>query len=441
MRGATGALVVRVSVDGRPFYEAKWRRVGGQVKRRIGPAWLDQDASEGWVRRRGRVPDGWYDEKQATVRMAELIAEHDAASVVAEDEARERRRRGVTVRELAAEWLEYLAREKGVKPSTLLDYRYLLTEPGTPHRRGDGHNPGRILGALGDLRLRGVTPKHVATFLRGLDRGGMSARSVNKHRQVLGAMFGYACRDDTYALGVNPVSTTTKRREMPPAVLDYFEPDEVEALALTADAGAHRTLPAGELSGDEQAWRAWEDRQDGELYRIAAYTGMRLGELLALRWEDVDLAAQRAIVHRAVSAGIEGPTKSWQARFVPLADPGARALARLADRDAYVSRGDYVFCSRLGRPLDGSALRRRYKAARNAAGLRPLRFHSLRHAAGSLAAREAGAHFVQAFLGHSRLSTTERYLHAKARPQDVDTLNRAFAQTTPRPASGIRGAA
>ena len=73
-----------------------------------------------------------------------------------------------------------------------------------------------------------------------------------------------------------------------------------------------------------------------------------------------------------------------------------------------------------------SAVRRRYTRARDAAGLRPLRFHALRHAAGSLVAREAGAHFVQAFLGHSRLSTTERYLHAKSRPQDVETLNRAF---------------
>ena len=74
-----------------------------------------------------------------------------------------------------------------------------------------------------------------------------------------------------------------------------------------------------------------------------------------------------------------------------------------------------------------SAVRRRYTRAREAARLRPLRFHALRHAAGSVVAREAGAHFVQAFLGHSRLSTTERYLHAKSRPQDVEMLNRAFA--------------
>jgi integrase len=165
---------------------------------------------------------------------------------------------------------------------------------------------------------------------------------------------------------------------------------------------------------------------------------MRLGELLALRWEDVNLDARRVIVRRAVSAGVEGPTKSWQARFVPLADNAASALARLAVRGDYTSRDDYVFCSRLGRRLDGSALRRRYKSARNAAGLRPLRFHSLRHAAGSLVAREAGAHFVQAFLGHSRLSTTERYLHAKARPEDVATLNRAFAITSAQAGPGTR---
>ena len=147
------------------------------------------------------------------------------------------------------------------------------------------------------------------------------------------------------------------------------------------------------------------------------------------------------IVHRAVSAGVEGPTKSWQARAYR-SPTSRRARSRASPTVATTRlRDDYVFCSRLGRRLDGSAVRRRYKRARNAAGLRPLRFHALRHAAGSLVAREAGAHFVQAFLGHSRLSTTERYLHAKARPQDVDTLNRAFAETTQRPAAGIRGAA
>ena len=86
-----------------------------------------------------------------------------------------------------------------------------------------------------------------------------------------------------------------------------------------------------------------------------------------------------------------------------------------------------MFCSRLGRPLDGSALRRRFKRGPAAASLRVLRFHALRHGAGSMVARQADPRWVQGFLGHSKLTTTERYLHAEARAQDVDLLNRAFA--------------
>jgi len=66
----------------------------------------------------------------------------------------------------------------------------------------------------------------------------------------------------------------------------------------------------------------------------------------------VDFDTRRMVVHRAVSAGSEGPTKSWQARFLPLADPAAEALMRLKARGDYTARDDYVFCSRLGRRLD-----------------------------------------------------------------------------------------
>jgi hypothetical protein len=105
------------------------------------------------------------------------------------------------------------------------------------------------------MRMRSLTTRHVATFLRGLDRGEMSARRVNEHRQVSSAMFGYACRDDTYALAVNPVSATSKRREMPAAVLDYYEPDEIEARARAAETGRHREPSAAEIAEGERSWR------------------------------------------------------------------------------------------------------------------------------------------------------------------------------------------
>jgi integrase len=410
-----------------PFWYAKWSRNGTPVIRSLGRAWVDPDGRGGWRRRRARAPEGTLTEAEAGARMLELVRAHDEEQQSAEADAEERRRRGVTFRVLAAEWIVYLEREKGAKPSTLRDYRWLLAEPGQPHQRGDGAAPGVMMAALGDRQAKDVTTRTVADYLRSLDRRGASPRTVNKHRQVISAMFAFGMREDTYRLSTNPASGTNKRREPPPAVLDFYEPDEVEAIARAATAGAHRNVTRLHLRPEEIAARTFEDKQDAELIRIAAFTGLRLGELLALRWADVNLVGRRLVVHRAFSGRIEGPTKSWQSRFVPIADPAATAFARLSERDEFFRADDYVFCSRLGRPLDGSALRRRFKAAAAASGLRVLRFHALRHSAGSMVARHTDARWVQGFLGHSKLATTERYLHAKARPQDVELLNRAFA--------------
>ena len=424
----TGALVIRQGDDGQPFYEAKWRREGRQVKRRVGPAWLDPAPAGGWQPRPGRVPSGWFDEKRAIVRMAELVAAHDAAESAIEERERERKLRGATLRELAAEWLDYLKREKGAKPSTLLDYGYMLKDPGTRHRRGGRQSAGRIMQAFGDARLRDVTTSQVAAFLRGLDRSGISPRSVNKHRQVLAAMFSYACREDTYALPANPVKGTSKRREMPAAVLDFYEPEETEALARAAACGAHRGTP-----------RLRDRRRRARVARLGGSPGRRALPRRGLHRDATRRAARAALGGRRPRRPPRDrpPRRQRQRRRAheELAgtSPAARRPRGRGTRPAgrpwrlHRPANDYVFCSRLGRRLDPSAVRRRYKSARDAAGLRPLRFHALRHAAGSLVAREAGAHFVQAFLGHSRLSTTERYLHAKSRPQDVEVLNKAFA--------------
>ena len=81
-----------------------------------------------------------------------------------------------------------------------------------------------------------------------------------------------------------------------------------------------------------------------------------------------------------------------------------------------------MLANRLGRRLDPSALRRCYKRGCEAAGLRPVRLHGLRHAAGSLIARTSDAVFVRDFLGHAKLATTDRYLSAKLRPEELKRL-------------------
>jgi integrase len=123
---------------------------------------------------------------------------------------------------------------------------------------------------------------------------------------------------------------------------------------------------------------------------------------------------------------VETLPKGRRHRFVPLSAAAATALARLATRTDFIGPDDYVLVNRIGRRLDGSALRRRYKRACIAAELRPVRLHGLRHAAGSLIARTSNPVFVRDFLGHAKLTTTDRYLSAKLRPEELERLDLAF---------------
>jgi integrase len=250
--------------------------------------------------------------------MAAMIAE-DAEDV--ERKAREdqtERDRLATFREVAAAWIEWLAEVRQARPSTLRDYRYMLAEPGTPHARGKGTYEGRIIGAFGDQAAAEITTGDVSRFLRALDRADVSPRNVNKHRQVLSAIFTYAMREDTFALVAHPAAATDKRKEMPAAALDFYEPEEVEALAQAAADGRHRKPAMSKrgkpvtFSPEEIAARCAEDAQDAEMFRVLVFTGMRIGEALALQWGDMDLEGRRLIVERAVSAREEGPTKGWQ---------------------------------------------------------------------------------------------------------------------------------
>ncbi len=86
-----------------------------------------------------------------------------------------------------------------------------------------------------------------------------------------------------------------------------------------------------------------------------------------------------------------------------------------------------MFVGEAGGYLDGSALRRRYKSALAAAGLRPLRFHDLRHTFGTRMIAKADIRRVQEWMGHADVQTTMRYLHYAPRKEDAALVARAFA--------------
>jgi len=431
---ATPAVVIREGKDGTPFFEAKWRDEDRQqIKRRLGPAWVEPDGEGGWRKRRGRPREGWLDERAAHVAAAEKVAE---VAREREQAARARKRAGVaTFREVAHEWLAWKRDVKGGAPSTLRENARLLREPGEPYKRGSGIVQGRLMARFGDRPHDEITTPEVSKFLRELD-DELSARMVNEHRAVLHSIFAYAMKPDTHALAANPVSDTDKRYQAPPPPLDHYEAEEVEALALACERGEQRGRPRNykgrpvALGEDEQAARAAEDRQDAELFRVKFYSGMRLGEIRALRWRYVhflpDLSGAIIDVERAISAGVEKEPKGRRGRQVPIPRPAAEALARLGQRDEFTDPEDYVFCNRLGDPLDGSALRRRYKRAAEAAGLRPVKLHGLRHAAGSVLARTLPLVTVRDLLGHAELRTTNRYLHSKIDPAAIIAVNAAF---------------
>jgi integrase len=367
-------------------------------------------------------------EAEAAARMLALVHEHDAEQSLLEQDADERRRRGVTFRELAGEYLDWLEHVKGAKPSTLRDHRLLLAEPGSVHRRGRGTSRGFVMAAVGDRPAREVATREVESLLRSVAATGVAPRTVNKTRQLVCAIFNYGMRPSTYGLGSNPVTFADRRAEPQPGPLAFYSPEQIEQLGRSLAAGAHRDPSRPALGADEIVARTLEDAQDAEIVRVAAYAGLRRGELVALRWRDVEFAGRKIIVRRSLSGETEvRSTKSRRAREVPLPDQAAAALERLSQRGEFTGPDDYVFTSRLGRRIDPSALRRRFERARDAAGLEPLRFHGLRHTYGSLlVAGGIDLASVKAAMGHSRITTTERYLHARPAGELADRFTEAL---------------
>jgi len=244
---------------------------------------------------------------------------------------------GVSFADAAAEWLRYVEHDRRRRPSTVRDYRIVVDRVLVP--------------ALGDAPLDAITSGHIDAFRAALvEEGRLSPRTINKYLALIHGILKRAQR--VYGLAANAAAGVERQPARRSGDFDVLSAAEVEALIRAAG--------------------SW---QDAALFATAAYAGLRLGELRALRWRDVDFEKRLIHVRRSYVERAEGVPQSGRVRSVPMIDQVAKVLDELSRREWFVGENDLVFCNDVGDHFDDSALRRRFYAARSAAGLKRIRFH------------------------------------------------------------------
>ena len=218
-----------------------------------------------------------------------------------------------------------------------------------------------------------------------------------------------------WGLTHNPVASLERPRLPKRAGIDVYSREEVMQLVRTA-----------------------ESEQDAAIFLTAAFTGLRQGELLGLRWGAVDFGADLIRVTQSYTHGRVDTPKSGHGRAVPMMFDVAEVLARLGQREHFTSDSDLVFCGPEGGHVDPTRLLKRYKAAQVAAGLRPLRFHDLRHTFGTHAIRIADPRELMEWMGHADITTTQIYLSYKPRADAARRLGDAFEEPGQRKSRSSR---
>jgi integrase len=444
---------LRVKQRGRnsdPLIYVRWRVDGRQIERPIGPAWMVSQGERGakpkgkaigtWRERSGRAPAGFLTPDSARERVPEVVANWEREQDTAARDAEQQAAREQTLEGAIERWLSHRERVKGIRRTTLAEYR------STTKRH--------ILEAK-EFKGRTLTQISAGDVIRWRDRlddertsDGMrrySRRTINKARMNLHGILEFACRpveQGGYGLAANPVRWAEPLREEELPVRDPLEPHEVLEVVEVLSGGLHRRERRHGVgprrpkratqvripSASEAATMAEEDLRDAAAVLVLGFCGLRLGEVAALRWRHIRFSEGRVRVERSFSAGQETGTKGRETRWVPLPDQVATALAKLGQRGHDGGDDDLVMCGPAGHRLDGSALRRRYKRALEVAGLPPSRLHDLRHGYTTEARQEFSADVVRAYAGHKDARTAQRYAHARSQTDAAQRMTRYIAE-------------
>lgn len=357
----------------RGSWYGKWRVGERQVKRKVGPM------------RKPGTREG-LTKSQAEKELRRLMRE-------VKPTPQER----LTLREVGDAYIAHVRDYLRRKPSTVQDYAIILgkAESGLPRKAVDA-----------------LDASDIAAYIAAMQAEGLSPKTINNRLNFLHGLFNFAVRRGW--AHANPVAAVERPRsgDVDPDIR-FLDRDEIGALLAA--------VPGDRLGAVERP-----------LYVVATMCGLRQGELIALRWLDVDWNAKVIRVRRNYTRGQFGKPKSRRStRSVPMSRRVAAELRSLHGNSSFTADTDLVFCHPdTGNPYDASKMRKRFKEAVAAAGIRAIRFHDLRHTFGTrMAGAGAPLRTIQEWMGHRDYKTTEIYADFAPDPsQEAGWAEAAFGE-------------
>ncbi len=298
----------------------------------------------------------------------------------------------------------------GSAVATFLDSRANLS----PHTvRRYSSVLGGLVSHLGPaVSVQSLTVRHVSSYL-----DATSTKPVTKHsyRRAMRTFFRWLVERDAIA---EDVTGALRLERVPQKFPRFLTPDDVAAVCEAIERSANRK----HVAADTSRWLL-------PIIKANVYLGLRAGEVVNARWDDLDLVhGTLTVVNR------DGfTTKGGSERVLPLCDPVTDIFGTLE------RRCDWLFPNHGGSQLHRAYLSRRFKHFARVAGLtEEINFHATRHTSASwLAQRGASVEAIRRYMGHSSIAVTQRYMHL-SRDGFSDQILRAFSDAgsprTPWPA-------
>lgn len=288
---------------------------------------------------------------------------------------------------------------------------------------------GLVMPAFEHLTLREIGVARCDWFLKQLACESQS--KAKQARVVMRLAFGLAVRHEV--IPRNPMDHVARlyREYTPPEALTPVEVDAVRAAVLHWESGLSKTGPR-------------PDGQLGAIIEVMLGTSVRIGEVLALRRSDVDVASAPPTVRVAGTVVSQRgrptmrqdhPKTARSRRVIALPSFAAEALrARLAQQGR-MSTDELVFASRNGTPLTTNNVRRQLRHVLNLAGIEGVTPHMFRRTVATAINEQAGVELAASLLGHTDPKTTlQHYIRRNqmVNPATAVLLDRAFAKGVPR---------